>query len=274
MAIIPMNFLDAVVSIGIRKGSSISWIGTGFFVTRRLSDPTKGKPYLVSNKHVFQSSDKIVIRMREKGTDVLKEMDASLISKDGSPIFRTHELEDVDIAVLPLNAKVISENHLDFPYFDIDEQSMTSNELRDNGVDEGALIYMLGYPMGLVNKGSNLPICRLGCIARMSETQIREQHNILVDIQNFPGNSGSPIVLRPELMSIKGTKAQSRSVLVGIIHSYIPYRENLINSQTGQVVEIKSENSGIANVHPVEYIRDIIDTIQPRAIEKSSGKRS
>lgn len=63
-------------------------------------------------------------------------------------------------------------------------------------------------------------------------------------------------------------------MLVGIIHSYIPYRENLINSQTGQVVEIKSENSGIANVHPVEYIRDIIDTIQPRAIEKSGGKRS
>ena len=264
MAIIPAQFLDAVVSIGVRKGPSISWIGTGFFVTRKTQDPTKGIPYLVSNKHVFQCSDKIVIRMREEVTGALKEMDASLKDPDGKTFFRMHELEDIDIAVLPLNAKVITKNHLDFPYFDIDEQAMTSKQLWDNDVDEGALIYMLGYPMGLVNRNSNMPICRLGCIARMTEVQIKEQHNILVDIQNFPGNSGSPIVLRPELMSIKGTKALDRSVLIGIVHSYIPYREQLINSQTGQVVEIKSENSGIANVHPVEYIREIIDKIQPR----------
>ena len=120
---------------------------------------------------------------------------------------------------------------------------------------------MLGFPMGLVNEKSNLPLCRMGCIARMSETQIREQYNVLVDIQNFPGNSGSPIILRPELMSITGTQNFAKSVLVGIIHSYIPYKEELINRQTNQVVEIKSENSGIACLHPVEYIREVIDKI-------------
>lgn len=42
---------------------------------------------------------------------------------------------------------------------------------------------------------------------------------------------------------------------------YIPYRENLINNQTQQVVEIRRENSGIALIHPVEFIRDIVDKI-------------
>ena len=89
---------------------------------------------------------------------------------------------------------------------------------------------------------------------------------MLVDIQNFPGNSGSPIILRPELTSIQGTKNLLRSVLVGIIHSYIPYEETLINSQTKRLVEIRSENSGIAYAHPVEFIRDVIDEIQAKIV--------
>lgn len=269
MAIIPDHYLNAVVSIGIGDKGPIRWIGTGFFVTRSIEDPTRGKPYLVSNKHVFGSCDKVVIRMKESGKDSLKNMTADLVDNTGKPLFLTHDQDDVDIAVLPLNADVINNNNLEFPCFNIDEQAMSSSELRDNGVDEGSIIYMLGFPMGLVNQKSNLPLCRLGCIARMSETQINEEHNILVDIQNFPGNSGSPIILRPEFISVNKTKSLNKSVLVGIIHSYIPYRENLINSQTGQVVEIKSENSGIANVHPVEYIREIIDKVQPKIIQKN-----
>ena len=126
--------------------------------------------------------------------------------------------------------------------------------------------------MGLVNNNSGVPICRLGCIARMSEDQIKDSGNMLVDIQNFPGNSGSPIVLRPEALSIQGTKALDRSVLVGIIHSYIPYEETLINSQTKRPVEIRSENSGIANAHPVEYIREIIDNLCPTHITTTPEK--
>lgn len=265
MAIIPSLFLDAVVSIGVRKANtSISWIGTGFFVGRSVDNPETVRPYLVSNKHVFQASDSIVIRMKIKGTDELKEMDAVLKNADGNLLYKFHDVPDIDVAVLPLNAQVINDSNLYFPCFNIDVQAMTSIELRDSGVDEGSLVYMLGFPMGLVNEKSNLPICRLGCIARMSEIQIKEQHNMLVDIQNFPGNSGSPIVLRPELFSITGTKSLNKCVLVGIVHSYIPYQESLINSQTGSIVEIKSENSGIANVHPIEYIREIINKIQPQ----------
>ena len=50
---------------------------------------------------------------------------------------------------------------------------------------------------------------------------------------------------------------------MGVVHSYIPYRENLISTQTKRIVEIREENSGIALMHPIEYIRDIIDTILP-----------
>lgn len=47
--------------------------------------------------------------------------------------------------------------------------------------------------------------------------------------------------------------------MIGIVHSYVPYQEQLINVQTKQIVEIRSENSGIALVHPIEYLKEIID---------------
>ena len=263
MAIIPSFFLDAVVSIGIKVKSSTSWIGTGFFVIRKVNTDGAARPFLVTNRHVVVNNKSIIIRMKEKGSNSLREIVAPL-EENGTIIYKLHPDSKVDIAVIPLNGSFIQSNNLDFSSFDIDEHALTSDELLSSGVDEGSLIHMLGFPMGLVNVGSNLPICRLGCIARLSKEQISETHDILVDIQNFPGNSGSPIVSRPEIVSIQGTKSLDRAVLLGIVHSYIPYRESLINSQTKEVVEIRSENSGLANVHPVEFIREIIDTIQPK----------
>lgn len=265
MAIIPQVYLDSVVSIGVRDNAKkIHWIGTGFFVGRDSNEEGKVVPLLVTNKHVFEGKDIVVIRMQKKDSDELEEVDFPLVKPDNSPMYFIHDMPDVDIAVLSINAQYILDHNLQFPYIHIDNSAMSSLELRENGAEEGSIVYMLGFPMGLVNVSSNLPISRMGCIARMSETQIKEQHNILVDIQNFPGNSGSPIITRPEFVSIHGTEPLTRSVLIGIVHSYLPYREKLINSQTNEVVEIRSENSGIANVHPVEYIRDIIDKIYPK----------
>lgn len=265
MAIIPKVYLNSVVSIGIRDDAKIPhWIGTGFFVGRDSTEEGKVVPLLVTNRHVFKGKDTVVIRMQKKDGDELVEVDFPLVNSDNSPRYTLHDMSDVDIAVLPINAQYIVDHNLQFPYIHIDDSSMSSSELRENGAEEGSLVYMLGFPMGLVNVSSNLPISRMGCIARMSENQIKEQHNILVDIQNFPGNSGSPIITRPEFVSIQGTDSLKKSVLVGIVHSYKPYRDKLISAQTGEVVEIRSENSGIANVHPVEYIRDIIDKIYPK----------
>ena len=266
MAIIPKSFIESVVSIGNRNDNgTISWIGTGFFVIRKLKkDKTLVRPFLVTNRHSVNNLNKMVLMMKEKGVEKLKEIDTPIFDNNKNPIFVLHPSmpESIDIAVLPLNGQFIRENNLEFPNFDIDEQAMSSSELMGNGVDEGSLVHMLGFPMGLVEE-SGLPICRLGCVARISVNQITSNHTILVDIQNFPGNSGSPIIYRPEFVSIKGTKSLNKCVLMGVVHSYIPYRENLISTQTKRIVEIREENSGIALMHPIEYIRDIIDTILP-----------
>ena len=153
MAIIPQFYKNAVVSIGIKnQNSDIAWIGTGFFVTRAI-DENNVHTFLVTNKHVLQGQNTIVIRMKEKDTENLKEFELSIIEFDSSnekkPMYVLHSQDDIDIAVLPLNASFIVENHLECPAFDIDSNAMTSSELRENGFDEGSLIFMLGYTMGL-----------------------------------------------------------------------------------------------------------------------------
>jgi hypothetical protein len=204
--------------------------------------------------------------MIDSATKQVKDEVATLIGTSGKIQYSEHKDPDVDIAVLRLSGAMIMQKNLLFSSFDIDEDAFDSNKLRESGSDEGSLVYMLGYPLGLVNVSSNQPICRLGCIARMNEAQIQENRNIIVDIQNFPGNSGSPIINRPDVTNITGTKHLEKSVLIGIVHSYIPYKDLLQSAQTKEIVEIRNENSGLAWVHPVEYIRQVIDEIQPQVV--------
>lgn len=257
MALVPKIYMDSIVSIGYKTNNTIKWIGTGFIVGK-AKDDKNAWIYLVTNKHVVEGQDCVWIKVHnyDKNKDI--EIEIPLV-ENGNVIYSIHPNPDIDIMAVFLNGNYFVRNRLFTGYIDIDKNAMSSEELRNHGVSEGNLVYMLGYPMGLVNVNSKSPICRMGCIARMTEEQIDESNNILVDIQNFPGNSGSPVVSKPEIISLEGTSNLPQSVLIGIIHSYIPYRDMLISRQTGENVEVRTENSGLANMHPVEYIREVVN---------------
>ena len=256
MALIPHFYMEAVVSIGIKIEDSINWIETGFFVIKPISD-NEGQPFMITNRHVLQGKKNVVIRLKEKDSGNLRIVDMPL-EDNGKLLYSTHDDEKADIAAVLINGQFLTENNLQFSAFNTKEHLLESSELMKQGVDEGSYVYMLGYPMGLVNVDSNTPICRGGCIARIDEREINSTKQFLLDIQNFPGNSGSPIITKPELISIGGS-AFSKSVLIGIVLGYKPYEEKLINAQTNRVVEIRSENSGIAVVNPAEFILEVIE---------------
>lgn len=102
----------------------------------------------------------------------------------------------------------------------------------------------------------------------MEKEEIRTEKRFLLDIQNFPGNSVFPIFCRGEIYSVNGSKPVQKTALIGIVNSYIPYQESLINSQTNQIVEIRTENSGIANANSVEFIKELIEKdLKNRSLE-------
>ncbi len=126
------------------------------------------------------------------------------------------------------------------------------------GFSEGDGIYILGFPMNLVGEGRNYVIAREGSIARIRDALAGTTNEFLVDALVFPGNSGGPVILRPELTSIKGTASQKRSYLIGMVQNHIPYQDVAISRQTKRVRIIFEENSGLASVIPMDFVKELI----------------
>lgn len=138
--------------------------------------------------------------------------------------------------------------------------------MKITGVEEGNLVYALGFPMRLVND-IRAPICRLGCISRIADTFLLRNGTpiFLVDAPVFPGNSGGPIISRPEYVSICGTPANTRANLIGILSQYLSYEDKLISQQTGKIRMVQTENSGLTIVHPVDRIKEVVEIEWQRA---------
>ena len=172
-----------------------------------------------------------------------------------------HPNPDVDIAAVMLNCPFVLSNGAKINYFDIDENCFDLSQMKTNGVEEGSFVYTLGFPMNLVNNTLKAPICRMGCISQISTLYIQNSmdQNYLVDAQTFPGNSGGPVICRPEPISIQGTPANMSSKLIGILSGHISYTEPLMSIQTKRTVMIREENSGLTIVYPVDKIREVID---------------
>ena len=176
-------------------------------------------------------------------------------------------MEHSDIIAIQILPQVIIDNKLRLSFMDIDDHAITLQKMKETGVDEGSLVYALGFPMNLMNDSVKTPICRLGCISRISDAFVspHTSETFLVDAQTFPGNSGGPIISRPEFISIQGTAQNRNANLIGIVSAYIPYRDTLVSQQTHQPIMIREENSGLTIVHPVDRIKEVIELEWKRA---------
>lgn len=247
MALIPDDFFKCVLALGEKPESD--WIATGFLCSKQVGKDRYH--FLVTNKHVFKGRQALFVRLYNKKTKEYESLKASLLNENGDKLYSEHEHEDVASVVLV--GRLLAEAGFTWTGFDIDEGMMSSAEYYDKGGSVGSRVFMIGFPMGLVDINKNDPICRGGYIAR------KENTGYLLDIQNFPGNSGSPIISGPELVALPDTQPMDRCALIGMVSSYIPYRKPLIDPQTRETVEIRDENSGLAKACDVESIREVID---------------
>jgi hypothetical protein len=130
--------------------------------------------------------------------------------------------------------------------------------MKDIGVSAGDGIFVLGFPMNLAGKQRNYAIVRPGAIARVTDLIESATTMLMIDSHVFPGNSGGPVILEPSMMSISGTKYNNSAYLLGIARDYIPYTDVAISPQTGHTRVSFEENSGLADVVPVDRINEAI----------------
>lgn len=264
MAIIPEQFMNAVVAIGTDQFDADGkrpWIGSGFIVKRKeLQHSNSSTYYIITNKHVIRNLRQFYLRFNSLCGNFIKDYCFSLYDNMGTPLFSAHPNAGTDIIAIQFVPYDLINNMSIWGAFDLDDHTLTLEKMQSTGVEEGSLVYALGFPMNLVD-GIKAPICRLGCISRIKDAFLLQKSNpiFLVDAQTFPGNSGGPIISRPEPLSIMGTPSNNSSNLIGILSAYLPYKDVLVSQQTGDVQMVQTENSGLTVVHPVDRIKEVVE---------------
>ena len=264
MALIPPFYFNCVVALGKRESDGeINWIGTGTLVGRLFQEKHLGNNryhiFIVTNRHVMKDNSSLVVRFNPLHSFSAKDYDIPLIDKSGEPMWKSHPNDEIDLAALCLDADFLRDEEIYYAYFHSDSHLMPLRQMNSQGMSEGDFIYVLGFPMGIMEPLRQYVISRTGIIARLRDTLDGTNKDFLIDAMIFPGNSGGPVINKPEVISIEGTSSVPSPYLIGIVSSYLTYTDTAVSKQTGQSRVVFEENSGLAVVIPADYILETID---------------
>ena len=135
--------------------------------------------------------------------------------------------------------------------------SLSTSSVKSMSARETAYSYS-DSPLGEAGDERNYAIVRQGVIARARDWIRGNASTFLIDASVFPGNSGGPVLLKPEPVSVPGTKPNNRCGLIGMVSAYIPYREIAVSTQTDRPRMIFEENSGLGVVVPHDLIHETV----------------
>jgi S1-C subfamily serine protease len=294
--LIPPFFLDSVVAIGyrplnvaagvdgkseVRRGPFVP-VGSGFlyghFLKKVNDELNEYAYYLVTNQHVVEDVEraekqqveavlktshleepqKLFLRFNPKAVGPARE-DLWVPLNPSSPALGWSVDKGTDLAVVRVAADFLDKAGLQYAVFQSDIHVADRSKAGEIGLTEGDGVYVLGFPMGLVGGERNFVIARQGSIARIRDCLAGSTNRFLIDALVFPGNSGGPVVSRPDMTYVKGTKKQDRAYVVGVVRAFIPYQDVGISQQTGRPRITFEENSGLAEVIPMDFVKMLIE---------------
>ena len=256
MSLIHPSFLNYVVALGRPVSSredSVQFVATGFLYGHFASVDENGKPeyypYLVTNRHVIDGPNDLLVRLNGRQSPVLW--------RPGS--WSTHPDPKVDVAVAAFH--LASEE--EFRSWFLSNKHVYFREgLKKVGFMEGDEVYTLGFPLGLTGDQRNYVIVRQGVVSRIRDWYDGRFDSFLIDAFVYPGNSGGPVIAKPTMFSYTETRAHPK--LIGMVSGYVPYQDFARSDQTGQVVSVSTENSGLAEVVPIDKIDETIAAVFER----------
>jgi hypothetical protein len=175
-----------------------SWTGTGFVYRVPIEDEEGDALFLVTNKHVALDADRVQVRFIS-GSDAdftaprLGSCETIVLSRN---FFYGHPDDDIDVCVAPISQPV-RELHAEgrFVYFKTIVDTTAFDALDDGAVNAIEAVTFVGYPDGLFDSHSYLPIARHGYTATPPAVDYEGKPQFLIDASVFPGSSGSPVVI-------------------------------------------------------------------------------
>ena len=274
MSRLPPSFLQCILALGRpnpeslagpAKKVSVEWTATGFLYGHILpGDALRGCTYLITNRHVVDGEPLLYLRFNPAlERNKARQYACPLLDKQGQPLWCGHPDPDIDVAVLPFDfAGLRTQERLSELMFSSLHTSYRVADMRER-VSEGDDVFILGFPLGAVGSFRNAPVVRRGCIAQIQELYSGHADCYLVDAEVFPGNSGGPVVLAPEVMT-PAEQPAVKPALIGVAFSYLAYQDVAVSHQTGHARILFEENSGLTQVYPVDRIEETIVAHQER----------
>ncbi len=268
--LVPPFFIDSVVAIGHKETipgpnpgpPQVKWVpeASGFlygdFISKQ-GDQSLYTIYLVTNRHVIldhiaAAAGPLSIRFNLQSPGSAREYDVPLNDEHGKPTWHAHPDSDVDLAVIKINGNFLKEQGAKYDFFRSESNLLTREKAKEIGLSEGNGIFVLGFPLGLVDGMQDYVIVRQGAIARIRDRLDSPMVKFfLIDSFMFPGSSGSPVVLKPETVFILGTRPPiTQSYLVGVVQGFVSYIDTAVSTQTKRPRVTFEENSGLARVVP------------------------
>ena len=263
---IPSDIKKTICFIFVQKNGKEVPNGTGFFVSIQNPDNNKVYVYLVTAKHVLQSSpDKGIfhsscfIRLNEKGGGT-KQIPINIFPTGKKKNVFMHEDSTVDIAVIPLIP--------DFKIFDYKTIPMSyltnRKDFQSLNVREGSDIFFAGMFTPHIGQQKNYPIFRFGRIALLSDEKIlfmgKKRDLYLIEMLSFGGNSGSPVFIHLGADRKPGSLILGSPILkiAGVISGTYQKGYPVIKVPTSTDEQLSLDNMGIAAVTPCYHLREII----------------
>ena len=248
--------------------------GTGFFVGRSVGE-NQWKIWLVTNKHVLDADSgrrkamnavRLHLNIETNGVLAGQIVDYPLLGPNGA-VWHEHPIEDID--VLAIDAVPLFDQTKDLANRFAPEDLFALAAMRKElDISAGEEIVTVGYPIGIRQGRTNLPLLRQGIIAtRIGEelheevpmpggTRIRRSRAFLIDGATIPGSSGSPVILKPVTGRHQGNAIMMGStpaVLLGIVAET---RFAPINVGDGTVIP---GFAGLGFVFEVETIQEVLN---------------
>ena len=181
--------------------STGTYFGTGFFyLVPHPTDPRRRQIVIMTNKHVLDGKDNLILMcpVSDNGKPAPGNYETFTIPQPYSIAYK-HPSNDVDLCAIPMtekldSAKARGRNILYAPY--------TSNLLADDKCYDDLrqldTAVMIGYPSALNDNKNLQPIFRTGSFATNPSLDFQGRCEFVLDIPNYGGSSGSPVVLFDE----------------------------------------------------------------------------
>lgn len=238
--------------------------GTGFIIGKKIENDTSGLSLfvLVTAKHVFEDIDGesafLKLRIQNSDTSYQEFLYEFPIRIGTKRIWFEDDDPNIDIAAVPIP---LPEDFIKYfeKYF-LSEEMLASDSLMNLfSLHPGDEVFSIGFPLGIGSNYFGFPILRSGKIASYPILPTSIYKSMLIDLNVFEGNSGSPVYIYENLRFFEDFgPLRNVGVILGVLTTSIKH----ISFREYENLSIEEKTPlGLGGVVPSSYLLKLLKKV-------------